>query len=168
MKTHPTLRSRGFTLIEVMVALVVLAVGLLGMASLMVRSQQSNESAYARSQATLLAYDIIERMRTNKLAYSALESRKVSFATQNSAYALSALPTNCAAPATGTQAVGSARAAQDLAQWCASVRTNLPSVVPGQTSIARGTGAEINTYTVNIAWLESSQDTQSVRVEAEL
>ncbi|MBB2495409.1 type IV pilus modification protein PilV [Aquipseudomonas ullengensis] len=167
MRTHPTLRSHGFTLIEVMVALVVLAVGLLGMASLMVRSQQSNESAYARSQATLLAYDIIERMRTNKLAYSALESRKVSFATQNSAYALSALP-NCATPATGTQAVGSARAAQDLAQWCASVRTNLPSVVPGQTSIVRGTGAEINTYTVNIAWLESSQDTQFVRVEAEL
>ena len=53
----------GFTLIEVMVAVVVLAVGLLGMASLMVRSQQSNEGAYSRSQASILAYDIIERMR---------------------------------------------------------------------------------------------------------
>lgn len=164
MKTYSNTLCRGFTLIEVMVALVILAVGLAGMASLMVRSQQSNESAYSRSQATLLAYDIVERMRANKVAYSSLETRKVSFATKDNAYVFSTLPT-CATPATGTQAAGSARAAQDLAQWCNTVRTNLPAVQAGQTSIARGTG---NIYTVNIAWTESSQDVLSVSVEAEL
>ena len=93
-------RSRAFTLIEVMIAMIILAVGLLGMASLTVRSQQSNESAYARSQASLLAYDIIERMRTNTIAFSAVEPRKVSFATQNNAYVFGSLPA-CATPAAG-------------------------------------------------------------------
>lgn len=164
MKTHSQTLCRGFTLVEVMVALVILAVGLAGMASLMIRSQQSNESAYSRSQATLLAYDIVERMRANKVLYSSLEERKVSYASKNNAYAFSALPT-CSTPATGTQVAGSALAAQDLAQWCTSVRTNLPSVQTAQTSIIRGTGS---LYTVKIAWIESTQDIQWVSVEAEL
>ncbi|WPC04406.1 type IV pilus modification protein PilV [Pseudomonas benzenivorans] len=160
-------RSRGFTLIEVMVAVVVLAVGLLGMASLMVRSQQSNEGAYSRSQASILAYDIIERMRANKVLASPLETRKVSYATQSGAYVLAALPT-CATPAGGQQAAGSAQAAQDLAQWCQIVRSSLPNVDSANTSIVRGTG---NLYTVSIQWQDATADgdsAQSVQVVAEL
>lgn len=164
MKTHSKTLCRGFTLIEVMVALVILAVGLAGMASLMIRSQQSNESAYSRSQATLLAYDIIERMRANKVAYSNLETRKVSYATKNNAYVFSSLPA-CATPATGTQAAGSDLATQDLAQWCASASANLPGIQAAQTSIARTAG---NLYTVSITWIESNQELQTVSVVAEL
>jgi len=57
--------NRGFTLVEILVAVVVLAIGLLGLASLQARSLQFNYSAYERSQASLLAYDIIDRMRAN-------------------------------------------------------------------------------------------------------
>lgn len=55
----------GFTLIEVLVAVVVLAIGLLGLASLQVFGLRNNHSAYMRSQATLLAYDMADRMRAN-------------------------------------------------------------------------------------------------------
>jgi len=47
------------------VAVVILAIGLLGIAGLQATSIRNNNSAYLRSQATILAYDIIERMRAN-------------------------------------------------------------------------------------------------------
>ena len=59
--------SRGITLIEVLVTVVVLAFGLLGLAGLQANSLRNNHSAYLRSQATYLATDIIDRMRANRL-----------------------------------------------------------------------------------------------------
>jgi len=56
---------RGFTLIEVLVTLVVLAIGLLGLAGLQANSLKHNNNAYQRTQATYFAYDILDRMRTN-------------------------------------------------------------------------------------------------------
>jgi type IV pilus assembly protein PilV len=57
--------SRGFTLVEVLVSLVILSVGMLGMAKLVLVSAHSNDSAYLRSQATALAYEILDKMRAN-------------------------------------------------------------------------------------------------------
>ncbi len=57
--------NRGFSLIEVLIALVVLAIGLLGLATLQMTSLQFNSDAYLRSQATVFAYDIADRMRIN-------------------------------------------------------------------------------------------------------
>ena len=57
--------ARGFTLIEVLVALVIFAIGLLGLAGLQSQSLKFNYSAFLRSQASLLAYDILDRMRAN-------------------------------------------------------------------------------------------------------
>ncbi len=61
-----TQNKQGFTLVEVLVALVVLAIGLLGLATLQGRALGGGHSAYLRSQATLYAYDILERMRVNR------------------------------------------------------------------------------------------------------
>jgi len=58
-------KKNGFTLLEVLIAMVILAVGLLGIAALQTTSLKNNQSAYNRSQATLLAYDIADKMRTN-------------------------------------------------------------------------------------------------------
>jgi len=55
----------GFTLLEVLVAVVVLSVGLLGLAGLQATGLAQNNTAYQRTQATLLAYDILDRMRAN-------------------------------------------------------------------------------------------------------
>jgi type IV pilus assembly protein PilV len=56
----------GFSLIEIMVAVFVLSIGLLGMAALMATSLRNNQSADHRSQAVNLAYDAIEMIRSNK------------------------------------------------------------------------------------------------------
>lgn len=59
-------RARGFTLVEVLVSLVILSIGLLGVAKLMLFSSHANDSAYLRSQATALAYEMLDNMRANK------------------------------------------------------------------------------------------------------
>jgi len=56
---------RGVTLIEVLVAIVITSIGILGFASLQFLGINSNQSAYYRSQATFIASDLAERMRAN-------------------------------------------------------------------------------------------------------
>lgn len=72
MNTYPTymmhrraLKHRGFTLLEVMVALLILSIGLLGLAALQLTGMRFNTDAYTRTQATIFAYDIIDRIRAN-------------------------------------------------------------------------------------------------------
>ena len=66
---HPGRRqSAGFSLIEVMVAVLVLGVGLLGFALLQTMSVRFTQSANQRTQATNLAYDMLDQMRVNRLA----------------------------------------------------------------------------------------------------
>lgn len=57
--------SRGFTLLEVLIAVVVLSLGLLGLAGLQVASLNNNQTAYYRAVATQQAYDMMDRMRAN-------------------------------------------------------------------------------------------------------
>lgn len=63
--THSKMTQQGFTLLEVLVAVVVLSIGLLGLAGLQATGLSQNNSAYQRTQATLLAYDMLDRLRAN-------------------------------------------------------------------------------------------------------
>ena len=58
-------KNTGFTLIEVLIAMLVLAGGLLGLAGLQATSLSNGQSAYNRSQATQLAYQLADNMRAN-------------------------------------------------------------------------------------------------------
>jgi len=52
----------GFTLIEILIALIILSIGLLGVAAMQIRSLQNSHSSFERSVATLQARDLAERM----------------------------------------------------------------------------------------------------------
>lgn len=65
MKGFQRKRERGMTLIEVMVALLVLGIGVMGYAALQLRSVKLAEDTYSRSQAMAIAQDAIERIRAN-------------------------------------------------------------------------------------------------------
>jgi type IV pilus assembly protein PilV len=70
LSRKPAASQAGFTLIEVMVAIVILSFGMLGVAALMVTGLQFTHSAQQRTIATQLAYDMIDRMRSNQADWS--------------------------------------------------------------------------------------------------
>jgi len=57
--------QRGYTLIEVLIAAVVMSIGLLGMAALQTVTLTKNHGSYVRSQANNLGYEILDAMRAN-------------------------------------------------------------------------------------------------------
>lgn len=63
--------QRGMTLVEVLVTLVLISVGLLGVAALQMASLKNNQDAYVRSQASVLAGDILDRIRADVIGFRA-------------------------------------------------------------------------------------------------
>lgn len=105
----------GFTLLEVLVTLVVVAIGLLGLAGLQLTALQNNHSAYMRSQATILAGDIIDRVKANSAAVTAGDYNE---GTANQ-------DTNCESASAGCSSA--AMAGNDLYQWESALASQLPN-----------------------------------------
>ena len=63
---HSHARPSGFSLLEALIALLVISVGLLGIAGLQLKGMQHSTDAYMRTQASLLAQQIIDRMYANQ------------------------------------------------------------------------------------------------------
>jgi len=73
-------RTHGFTLIEVLVTLLVLSIGLLGLASLQTQGLRGTHEALLRTQATTLAVDMMERLQADKLGVHDLRDWKIQLA----------------------------------------------------------------------------------------
>lgn len=68
-----TSKQRGFSLIEVLIALIIMSVGMLGIASLYVQSMQAGRTSLFRHNAVTLAGDVADRIRANPTAAAAYE-----------------------------------------------------------------------------------------------
>lgn len=128
MNCHQKKYDSGFTLLEILICLVVLAIGLLGLAGLQATGLKNNHSAYHRSQAIQLSYDIADRMRANAAGIAS--------------YTGAANPAVCnASPGcTPVQMAG-----QDLVEWNALIASVLPN----------GTGTitfDAPDYVITITW----------------
>lgn len=111
MSMIPSPKQSGFTLIEVLVAALVLGIGVLGLATTMLLGLKSNQSAYFRSQASAAAYDMADRIRLNRAA--ALTGSYDDIDIDNESNVADAL--TCNANATGCTAAQ--QAAEDIRQW---------------------------------------------------
>ena len=123
--------QKGLSMIEVLITIVIVSFGLLGIAGIIVNSMKSAQSSYARSQATLLANDIIDRMRANRATAEANPSpysRALSAST----------PSDNSVPSA------------DLASWRTALASTLPSGT-GSVTYAPAT----NKVTVTVQWNNS-------------
>jgi type IV pilus assembly protein PilV len=126
-------RQNGSSLIEVLVTMIIISLGLLGQAGLIARSSKANNAAFMRSQATLLAYDILERLRLNR-ALAVAGSLNVNYVAIGSD------------PSDGI--TGTAIQNNELRDWKTSIEQALASG-DGQVSVD-GAG----NVTINIRWCE--------------
>ena len=108
--------TRGFTLIEIMITVLILGIGLLGLAGLQTKGLQYDHVAFMRSQAAIQADDIVDRMRANIIEAQA-STYDVAF---NSSPGSAA---DCAA----TACDGATMGAYDLTVW----KLNLAEILPG-------------------------------------
>jgi type IV pilus assembly protein PilV len=144
-RRRPAALSRGgqagFTLIEVMIAVLVMGLGLLGFAMLQTMNVRFTKSAQQRTVAVMLAYEVIDMMRLQRSdsglgAYNSVTFDSFKDVTTG----------NCARDE-------NADIANNIARWKCEVRTGLPE---GEANIAlnRNTGS----VTVQIRWGDSNWD----------
>lgn len=147
------MKQSGFTLLEVLVAMLVLSIGLLGLAGLMASSMRNNQSAYHSTQATWLAYDILDRLRAN---------RTVALAGGYGAANALGSPADCS-----TAAPSGSIAAQDIAGWKNMIACALPE---GDGSITI-TPADRH-VSITVQWNDSratdGDDDRQLTVESQL
>jgi type IV pilus assembly protein PilV len=133
-KCRPT---AGFTLVEVLVALVVITVGMLGVAVLYVEGLQLNRTSLYRTTAVALASDMAERIRSNQDAGYAGVGPGVNG--------------NCnAVPCTPDQL-----ADDDWWRWHRELETYLPTGTVAQiTKTPPGPGNPLNRFDILLSWPE--------------
>jgi type IV pilus assembly protein PilV len=129
-----TIRQRGFSMIEVLITLFIVAIGVLGMAGLQFVSLKNANSSASRYQATLLAQDLAERMRANKKA--ALAGN----------YVITALKTDGTAPSC-TSCSPADFAARDIYEWSQLLLGALPGA---SAAVSFSAGS----YTIQLGWVE--------------
>jgi type IV pilus assembly protein PilV len=150
---HGRPRQQGFNLVEVLVALVILAVGLLGIAALYLDSLRAGRTAIYRTQAINLAADMGDRIRSNR---NAVASYATTFTT--------AAPAAVATCENDTGCSAAQMAQNDLSRWKALVALLLPG---GQAQITVTAGIP-NAYVIALRWTEAGSDelaTFQLRVE---
>lgn len=129
--------QRGVSLIEVLIAVLIMGVGLLGIAAMQATALRNSQSALERSQAVIMSYAILDAMRANRDAAI------------GGAYNIGM---TCAAPAAGTLAQ------TDLNQWITSLKESVrgTALAAADTtacgSVACTTG---NLCTVTVQWDDS-------------
>jgi type IV pilus assembly protein PilV len=132
----------GFTMVEVLVALIVLAIGLLGIAALYLNSLQAGRTAVYRTGAVNLAADLADRIRMNRTAQAAY----------GTLFADVEVPVGTCATTGGCSDAD--LASTDLASWKDEIAQQLPNG-QGQVVVTLPVAAgEPTSYLITVQWAE--------------
>lgn len=146
--------QRGAGLIEVLVAVLVLAIGLLGLAGLQTQSLRFNNEAYFRTQASLLVMDMADRMRTNMEQVREQVSTYTIEKTDTVPVTVRSCQTNsCSA---------SQLAEFDFQQWRQRVDQVLPGAIVEVKPDAAGVGTPWRGFTITIEYESTDSPTPQV------
>ncbi len=131
-------RVEGFTLVEVLVALVIMSVGMLGIAGLYVHSMQAGRTSLFRHHAVTLAGDVADRIRANPTAAAA--------------YAGVGADNNCIDG--GIDCTPAQMASNDILVWAQQAAATLPT---GTVVIVFDNAPSPPTYQITVQWNEPGQ-----------
>jgi type IV pilus assembly protein PilV len=168
--SYPRHGASGFTMLEVLISIVVIAFGLLGVAGLQAFAIKNNQGASLRSTATVLASDIIDRMKANPLGATAGN------------YGSASGPGTAAQAANCLTSAGCATALElaqhDLFEWAALLAAALPAgtgvvcldSTPNDGTSAAGPACDnIGTqYVVKIWWIDDRNRNAATNAPATL
>ena len=132
--------QRGFSLVEVLVAIVVFSLGVLGLMKLQTTAVRMSTDARQRAEATFLADQLLARMLI------ADPSTAASFAHKPDG-AVSCAPTGAAS----TNAV--------VTEWLTQVTATLPRAVAAEQQVVVSTGGAATDVTVRLCWKNAESDT---------
>jgi type IV pilus assembly protein PilV len=141
-------RASGISMVESLVALVVISVGMLGIAGLYVSSLQASRSANLRIQAVNLATDLADRIRANREALVAY----------NMAAGGTGVPHTCTTPTACTPVFV---AENDLFVWSNAVKAALPVGATGAVTFLDNLDPRPDRYTIVVRWREAGSDVDS-------
>ena len=139
-------RQNGFNLVEVLIALIIMSIGMLGIAGLYVNSLQTGRTSMFRHQAITLAGDVADRIRAN--------------ATAGTAYTLAGSDKSCVSSTADCSAAD--MAANDIFLWSQQAADSLPA---GRVTITRNGTPSPPEYTITVTWDEpGSTETYAVTI----
>ena len=141
-KTRQPARQNGFSLVEVLIALIIMSVGMLGIATLFVQSMQAGRTSMFRHHAVTLAGDVADRIRANPRA----------------GIAYAGLAGDNACVGYGTDCNEAAMAAHDILLWDQQVVESLPN---GDITVAFDDTVIPPVYTITVDWDEPGEDPMS-------
>jgi len=179
--THNRRNHSGFTLVEVLVTVVVVSIGLLGLAGLQINGLRANMSSEARSKATLLASDIIERMRANPVGLTDNDYANITTAGAGCGVQPNPFCSNTSS-SIAADCTTAEMATFDAWVWACGMPPANGNVQPGGVTnqLNQGTGtvvctdvdttdadacSEGSTYTVTVTWNELSPDAATSGVD---
>ncbi len=142
-KLHRMTRAGGFTLLEVLIALLILSFGLLGLAALQAYSVKANQSAHFRSQATALSQMMLDNIRANRAQMPQYYSNEYE------EFACTDVPET------------SPRALNDLETWRQQIACQLPA---GRGAVAPISATEV---AVCIRWSDARWESEDGTAEGE-
>lgn len=161
MQINPT-KCRGTTMVEVLVTVIVFSIGLLGIIGMQATGLRNNTTAYNRSQATILAYDLADRARANPLGAS---SYNIS----------SSLPTATVSACETTSGCSNSQMAQyDVYNWLQDLAASLPAGTgticiddanpEDGTPASFGCGGTGDVLTIKVWWDEEKDGTGTYKM----
>jgi len=133
-------KQRGFSLVEVLIALVIMSVGMLGIAGLYVQSMQAGRTSMLRHHAVTLAGDVADRIRANPRAGIAYEGPGVDG--------------TCVSGVVDCDEV--TMAGHDIMLWEQQADDTMPA---GDVEIIFDDSGNPPLYTINITWSEPGANT---------
>ena len=134
-------RQSGFSLVEVLIALVIMSVGMLGIAGLYVQGMQAGRTSTFRHHAVTLAGDVADRIRANPTAGAAYN------------HAADAAGDNSCVEG-GVICSAADMAANDIFHWQEQADDTLPS---GDVAVVFNAGVNPPSYQITVSWNEPGE-----------